>query len=271
MLHLELAALESGRQLFADGLFNDPGPGKTDQRTGLCQHDVAKAGKAGGHAAGSGVGEHTDVQPALCGKPLDGGAGLGHLHQAENALLHPRTAAGREDDQREPLGGGVFHCAGDLFAHSSAHAAHEKAAVQYGCHAGYPADAAGGCDSGFAQAGLVLGGSKLLAVVRKAEHILRRQVCIQFPEAAVIQYQTQPVVSADGHVIAAVGADEKAFGPQGACCAAAALLALHELGLVPDGPGVPLGFQLEGALPHPAGEQISDIVHRFLPQTCAVM
>ena len=44
------------------------------------------------------------------------------------------------------------------------------------------------------------------------------------------------------------------------CCAAAALLALHELGLVPDGPGVPLGFQLEGALPHTARQQVFDQV-----------
>ena len=130
---------------------------------------------------------------------------------------------------------------------------------------------AGGRYSGFAQAGLVLGGGKLFTVARKMQHILRSKVGIQFPEAAVVQHQTEPVVPANGHVVAAVGADVKASCPQGACGAAAALLALHKLLLVPDGTGIPLGLQLEGALPHSAGEKISDIVHCFLPQICAVM
>ena len=86
-----------------------------------------------------------------------------------------------------------------------------------------------------------------------------------------VQHQTEPVVAADGHVIAAVGADVKAAGPDGAGGAAAALFALHELWFVPDGPGIPPGLELEGAFPHPAGEQVSDIVHGVLPQTCAVM
>jgi len=55
----------------------------------------------------------------------------------------------------------------------------------------------------------------------------------------VVQHQTEPVVAADGHVIAAVGADVKAAGPDGAGGAAAALFALHELGFMPDGPGIP--------------------------------
>ena len=101
MLQLELAALEALGQALADGLLDDAGACKTDECARLGQHDVAKAGKAGGNAAGRGVGQHTDVQPAPGRKALDGGAGLGHLHQAENALLHPGAAAGRKDDQRQ--------------------------------------------------------------------------------------------------------------------------------------------------------------------------
>ena len=87
----------------------------------------------------------------------------------------------------------------------------------------------------------------------------------------MVQHQTEPVVATDGHVIAAVGADVKAAGPDGAGGAAAALFALHELGFMPDGPGIPPGFQLKRAFPHPAGEQVSDLVHGVLPQMCAVM
>ena len=121
------------------------------------------------------------------------------------------------------------------------------------------------------QAGLVLGGGKLFPVSGEVQHILRIKVSVQFPETAVIQHQTEPVIPANGHVIAAVGADIQAFAPQGAGSAAAALLALHKLRLVPDSSGIPLGLQLESALPHPVGEQISDIIHRMFPQICAVM
>ena len=136
---------------------------------------------------------------------------------------------------------------------------------------GHAANAADGGDSSLVQAGLVLGGGKLFPVSGEVQHILRIKVSVQFPKAAVIQHQTEPVIPANGHVIAAVGADIQAFGPQGAGSAAAALLALHKLRLVPHRSGIPLGLQLESALPHPVGEQISDIIHRMFPQICAVM
>ena len=56
---------------------------------------------------------------------------------------------------------------------------------------------------------------KLFLIFRKMQHILRGQICIQLPEAAVVQHQTEPVVPADGHVIAAVGADVKASSSTG--------------------------------------------------------
>ena len=87
---------------------DDPGPGEADEAPRLGQGHIAQAGEAGGHAAGGGVGEVTDEQAALFREGGNGGAGFGHLHQAENALLHPRAAAGGEDDERQAVGGGVF-------------------------------------------------------------------------------------------------------------------------------------------------------------------
>ena len=54
VFQLELAALEALGQALADGLLDDAGACKTDECARLSQHDVAKAGKAGGNAAGSG-------------------------------------------------------------------------------------------------------------------------------------------------------------------------------------------------------------------------
>ena len=66
--------------------------------------------------------------------PLDGGGGLGHLHQGENALLHPGPAAGGEDDEGQAPPGGILRRPGDLLPHGGAHAAHEEAAVQHHAH-----------------------------------------------------------------------------------------------------------------------------------------
>ena len=123
-------ALEALGELFADGLLNHPRAGEADQGAGLGQHDVPQAGKAGGDAAGGGVGEHRDVEAALLGEPLQGGRGLGHLHQGEDTLLHPGPAAGGEKDEGELVLVGVLHQPGDLLPDGGGHAAHEKAAVQ---------------------------------------------------------------------------------------------------------------------------------------------
>ena len=45
VLVLELAALEPGRQFFANGLFNDPGTGKADEGPGFRQHNIPREAK----------------------------------------------------------------------------------------------------------------------------------------------------------------------------------------------------------------------------------
>ena len=100
VLHLKFRALEALRQSLADGLLDHPGPGKANQSAGFRQDDVPQRGKAGGDAAGGGVRQDGDVQQSLFRKPGQCGAGFCHLHQGQDALLHPGTAAGGEEDQR---------------------------------------------------------------------------------------------------------------------------------------------------------------------------
>ncbi len=171
VLHLKLRPLEALRQGLADGLLDDPGTGKADQRAGLGQDDVAQGGEAGGDAAGGGVREHGDVQQSLFREPGQGRAGLGHLHQGENALLHPGAAAGGKEDQGQLVFRGVLDGQGDLLTHGGAHGAHEKAAVQHAHHAFAAADGAGGGDGGLRQAGLALGVSSLAPVAGEAEGV----------------------------------------------------------------------------------------------------
>ena len=220
MFLLELAALEAGGQLLTDGLLDDAGAGKADQRTGLGQHDVAQAGEAGRDTAGGRMGQVADVQPALGGEFLNGGAGLGHLHQAEDALLHAGAAAGGEDDQRQLFVGGVLDGAGDLLTHRGAHAAHEEVAVQNHNHNRHALNLAGGGDGRIRQAGLAGLLGQLFLVAGEFEGIVALQLLVQLTEGAVVQNQGQAVVTADGLIAPAVGADIHALGPGAAGCAA---------------------------------------------------
>ena len=166
---LELRPLEALRQGLADGLLDDPGTGKADQGTGLRQNDVPQGGKAGRDPAGGGVCQDRDIQQALFREAGQRRAGLGHLHQGEDALLHPGAAAGGKEDQGQAVLGGVFDGQGDLLSHRRAHGAHEEAAVQHPHHTFVAADGAGGSDGGLREAGLALGGLHLFPIAGEGE------------------------------------------------------------------------------------------------------
>ena len=102
VLEQELGALEAVGQLPADRPGGDPRAGEADQRVRLGEVDVAERRERGEHAAGRRVGHDRDERHAGQPQALDRGHGLGQLHQGQRALLHPRAADGRHDDERHP-------------------------------------------------------------------------------------------------------------------------------------------------------------------------
>ena len=64
---------------------------------------VSEHREARRHAAHGRVGHHRNERNALPTEPRQCGAGLRHLHQRKQRLLHPRTAACRKTDQRPPF------------------------------------------------------------------------------------------------------------------------------------------------------------------------
>ena len=60
---------------------------------------------------------------------------LGHLHQAEHALLHAGTSGGANDQEGKVTLGGLFHQACDLLPHHGSHGAtHEAKIHDRQCH-----------------------------------------------------------------------------------------------------------------------------------------
>ncbi len=129
MLHQKLRSLKALRQLLTDGLPNDSGPGKSDQRARLRHDHIPKHGEAGSHASRGGIREHGAVQqPGLPQLP-HGRRSLGHLHQGDDALLHSGASRTAEQKDGQPSLNGPFNGGSDLLPHHMAHAGHEKSGV----------------------------------------------------------------------------------------------------------------------------------------------
>ncbi len=271
VLHLELAALESGGQFFTDGLLNDTGPAKPMSAPGSASMISPRLAKLAVTPPVVGWVSTLTYSPPFAEKRWIAALVLAICIRLKmpSCIRAPPLAEKMTRGRRLAV---AYSTARVILSPTAVlmlpikNRLSNTAATQATPPMRPTAVTAASC-----RPVLFWAAASFFPVSGEVQHILRIKVSVQFPEAAVIQHQTEPVIPANGHVVAAVGADVKASCPQGACGAAAALLALHKLRLVPDGTGIPLGLQLESALPHPVGEQISDIIHRMFPQICAVM
>src|SRR2546425_1152484 len=185
----ELRALESLGKRLTDRLGDDRRPGKADQRARLGEDDVAEHREARRDAAGGGIGEDRNVRQPAGAEPLERGRGLGHLHQGEDALLHPRAARRRDDDHGQVLVDRELDRARELLTDHRAHAAAEEAELEDGEDGGQPADRGDAADHRLVARGLVGGGPYALAVflgVLEGQRIGRRQTGLALLERARI-------------------------------------------------------------------------------------
>ena len=65
--------------------------------------------------------EDADVGQVVLRVIREGGGSLRHLHQAEHAFIHPRAAAGGNDDDRQPLFRAAFDEPRQFFADDRTH------------------------------------------------------------------------------------------------------------------------------------------------------
>src|SRR4051812_42300127 len=93
MLKQKLGGLKSRRQLRLCCVLDHSRSGEPDHRSGFGEDQIADAGIAGHHSRGGWMGEHTDIRQSAFRVIGEGGASFGHLHQAEHALIHARSAA----------------------------------------------------------------------------------------------------------------------------------------------------------------------------------
>src|SRR6185312_3568810 len=151
-------------QLLADRLLDYPGTCESNQRAGFGDIEVAEHRKAGGHAASSRVGEHTDVRYARVVELPQRGRNFRHLHQAYHAFHHSRAARGGHHDKRLAFNAGAVHGPGNGFAYHRAHGPPDETVFHGAEHHFLRADSAGSVQDCIAQARGFLRGAQPLFV-----------------------------------------------------------------------------------------------------------
>ena len=211
MLQQVLAGLETGGKGLADGLLDDPLASKTNERLGLSQDEVAQHREAGRNAAGGRVGQDADVGLVrLVPQPRQGSRGLGHLHEREHALLHPRAARGADDDHRLAQGDAPLDLPGDQLAGHRAHGPTHEGEVERADLHRTPVDGGTACQVCIGFAGLGLGRFQPCGVglaVDEIQGVEGSQLGIMTDEAVRVDQTCQPLRSRQAQVVPASAAD----------------------------------------------------------------
>ena len=183
VLEHELGGLEAVGQLDFDRLGNGARAGETDDGPRLGDDHVAQHGEARGDAAGGRVGQDGDEQALGLGETRQGGGGLGHLTEGDDALVHPGPAGTDDDDQGQRLFHGLVHGDAELLADDRPHGAHEEVRLHDAENDAPALDKGLADEHGLLHAGLLLVGLDPLLVRRAAILEAQRVVTGQIGKA----------------------------------------------------------------------------------------
>src|SRR5216684_5419700 len=207
----EFGALKSFGEFLADGLLDDAGAGKTDERAGFANVEVAEHGEAGSDAAGGGVGEHGDIRQLFVIEPGERGGNFGELHEADGALHHARAAGTGDGDERLAGFDGEFDSARDFFADHRAHGAADEAKLHGAKNNGPATELAFGGDHRVIHAEFFLGFPEARGVglgVDELERVGGGHARVVLGPAAVEEH-FEALLGVHFEVELALGADEK--------------------------------------------------------------
>ena len=210
MLQQELAALKSFGELLPDRLLDDPRPRESDQRSRLCDVEVAEHRKACRYAAGGRVGQHGDIRDAGPVQSRQCSGDLGHLHQREHAFHHACAARARHDDERLPALQRHLCRPRDLLPFDDAHAAANERVLHDSDDHLDAVDAAGRHDDRVGDPGGFGHRPQTVAVrlgVREAKGVVRAETRVMLAPAALVEQHVQPFNCSDPEVMRALRTD----------------------------------------------------------------
>ncbi len=156
------------------------------------------------------MGQHDDIGQAGLFQHFHGDGGAGHLHQRQDAFLHPRATGGREQNQRTPKRHGAFGGRDDRVSDIHAHRpAHEAEILRGGDDRGAH-DLALGHQHGFPFAGALLGGFHPVGVfllIAELQRVSNRLGNLDLGVDRTIKQRMESIPWGDRHMMVAVRAD----------------------------------------------------------------
>ncbi len=136
---------------------------------------------------------------------------LGHLHQRQDALVHPGAAAGAaDDDQRQILLRGAFDQACQPLADDRAHAAHDEGRIGDAERHAAGADHAGAGQCRVGQPGPLLLGHEALGIrpsIGELQRVGRPQMLVHRLKGAVVEHLGDAFNRRNIKVVVALGTD----------------------------------------------------------------
>src|SRR5277367_1330005 len=144
----EFGGLKTFGKFLADGLFDDARAGKTDERAGLRNIQIAEHRVAGGDASGGGVGEYRNERELRFVQAPERRGNFCELHQTDNAFHHPRAAGTGDHDERLLFVERAVNRPRDFFPDNRAHRAADKTEFHRAADHGPPVQAPFGGNNG---------------------------------------------------------------------------------------------------------------------------
>jgi len=206
VLQLELRALEPFGQLFPDTLFDHARSRKSDQSFRLRKNDIAEHRKAGRHAACRRIGEHRYIQKSRIAVPFDRRSRFFHLHQRQNAFLHPGAARAAKKNDRQTKLCRLFHSPCNFFTVDASHASHQKAGVADAEHDRLALDSGIAYRHALRLSGLLLRFLQFSQITGKFQRIFLFDIRKPFLKCIRIRDHFDPVIRPHPEMIAAFSA-----------------------------------------------------------------
>ncbi len=206
MFEQKFRGLKAFWKIRASGFLDDSSAGKPDQGLWFGEDDVAQRSVTGHDTGHGGIGKHRKVRNAGLRQFGERGAGLGHLHEAEDSFVHARPARGGDYDYGNPHFQSSLYGSSDFFSHHRSHASTEKAKIHHRQTYQAPVHLADSGNHGIRQVRFLAILTKFVLIGRnpfELEGISGAHLGIEFLEGSRIDQGIDAIGSRQGKVIAA--------------------------------------------------------------------
>src|SRR5271155_920080 len=210
VLEQEFGGLKTFGEFLADGLFDHPRAGETDESAGLRNIQVAEHRVTRGDAASGGIGEDGNERELGFVHAAERRGNFRELHQADDAFHHASASGTGDDDERLFLIETAVYRARDLFTDPRAHRAADKSEFHRTADDGTAVQAAFSGDDGVFHVELALRFFQALRVglgIGELQRVAGGEIGVQLRPGFLVEKHFQAAAGTEAEMVVALGAD----------------------------------------------------------------